>query len=1076
LSSETNKVINENKLSSGFMEKIREPETKSVLILLGIALIVRLLISLMFNTGHPTDINNFRAWCMEVSKRGIHDFFQPPPTGVWCDYPPGYIYILYALGSIYKLFDPSFQSWNTSIFTTLIKLPGIISDVINIYLIYYLTRRYVPFQVAIGTATIYAFHPAIFYESAIWGQMDSVIMLFLLLSVIYLIDHKYSLSIIATALGCMIKPQGILLIPFLAFVMLYNKAFKQILIGILASLAFIILMTLPVTDSFSGVFTWLWEHYIAQANLYPYSSIQTFNLWSLTGVWKNDSREILGITHKIWGIIFFGAFYISCLFYYVFKSKEKLPKTEKEKEDLETELKIKEFKLEKQNELNNIDAELEEIKKTYTDERELKMREVQLEKLKKYKSRDLEEADVKFNKLNEDRITSIETKSEALSIIHAASLILLGFFLFPTRMHERYLFVGLSFLAISTALNFNLKNLYYMISATFLINLFFEFPGTKTDLGVPQFIINWNNLLSAGHMYTENFGFFWFTPIALLNIYIVFAIILKLWLKPLLSIDFIELLTNTDKEKSSSKEVRTGFSVPKIQKIDKNDWLIILGISVTSFLVRIFYLNLPEEMIFDEVYHARAAGEYLRSINPFEWVHPPLSKLIISSGVWLFGLNSFGWRIMPVIFGTFFVPVMYIFGKTLFSKRGYGILAAVLVSIDGVYFVQSRTAMTNIFATFFQVTAVLFFWLYFQHDYYQEKKSKVYTYLTFSGLFISLALASRWTSMGALAFILGALLWYKFFFNFTLKDLLTGNFNPIIERITLKEIPFWLLIAVNFMVLPAIVYLLAYIPYMSLHHNIHDVIEMQKGIYSYHKNLRDPHPYYSEWYTWPFLIRPTWYYFRDFKNGTMAGIVALGNPAIWWSSLFATAYVLYKAIKEKSLGLLYIGLGFVILYLPWAVSPRIKNFSHYFFEAIPYACLSITYIVGSFWEKGDIKKEYSKEDKNFNILAITAISILLLGLLIIGGLALWVLQLKHPFPIAFLEPYSQKMFNSATYMLISLIGIVFYTLYENFKFRTLSIIYVCLTFGLFLFFYPLYSGYPMYWWYYSLHIWLPSWI
>ncbi len=1076
MSSETNNVVSETKSPSGFLEKIKEPETKSLLILLGIALIIRLLISLMFNTGHPTDINNFRAWCMEVAKRGIHDFFQPPPTGVWCDYPPGYIYILYVLGSFYKLFDPTIASWNTSVFTTLVKLPGIVADIFNVYLIYHLTRKCVPFQVAIGAATIYAFHPAIFYESAIWGQMDSVVMMFLLLSVMYLIEHKYALTIFVTALGCLMKPQGILLIPFLAFVMLYNKAFKQILVGLVGSLAFIVLLTLPITDSLSEVFPWLWEHYMAQANLYPYSSIQTFNLWSLTGVWKNDSREILGITHKVWGIVFFSVFYLSCLVYYVVKSKENVPKSEKEKEQIESELKIKQFKLEKQNELNSISLELEGIKKSGSTDRELKMKEVQLEKLMKYKTKDIEEADLKFNKLNDERNVSIETKSEALSIIHASTLILLGFFLFPTRMHERYLFVGLSFLAISTALNFNLKNLYYILSATFLINLFFEFPGTKTDLGVPQFITSWNNLLSSGRMYTENFGFFWFTPIALLNIYIIFTIIFKLWKQPLLNLNFMELLNHDNKEKINGEKVKTGFSVPFIQKIDKTDWLIILGMSIASFLLRIFYIKFPEEMIFDEVYHARAAGEYLRHINPFEWVHPPLSKLILSAGVWLFGLNSFGWRIMPVIFGTFFVPVMYIFGKTLFGKRGYAILAAVLVSIDGVYFVQSRTAMTNIFATFFQLASVLFFWLYFQYDYYREKKSKVYTLLTLSGFFMSLALASRWTSMGALAFILGALFWYKFLFNFTLKDLLTANFNPILERIKLKEIPFWFLVGINFMVLPAIVYLLAYIPYMNLNHNIHDVVEMQKGIFSYHKNLRDPHPYYSEWYTWPFLTRPTWYYFRDFKNGAMAGIVALGNPAIWWASLFASAYVLYKAVKEKSLGLLYVGLGFVILYLPWAVSPRIKNFSHYLFEAIPYACLAITYIVGSFWEKGNIKKELSKEDRNFNILAITAMAILLTCLLVIGVLALWVLQLRHPFPIGFLEPYSQKMFNSATYMLISLIGIVFYTLYENSKFRALSVIYVCIAVGMFVFFYPLYSGYPMYWWYYSLHIWLPSWI
>ena len=208
----------------------------------------------------------------------------------------------------------------------------------------------------------------------------------------------------------------------------------------------------------------------------------------------------------------------------------------------------------------------------------------------------------------------------------------------------------------------------------------------------------------------------------------------------------------------------------------------------------------------------------------------------------------------------------------------------------------------------------------------------------------------------------------------------------------------------------------------------------------------------------------------------MAGIIALGNPAIWWASLFASAYVLYEAIKEKKSNLLFVGLAFVILYLPWAVSPRIKNYSHYYFEAIPYACLAIAYIVGKFWQKGNLIKELSEEEKSFNRFSLFSAVFLFLYLLFVGFLALWTLQLKNPFPLSFLEPYSRQLFNSASFAIISLAGVITYSLYENSKYRTLSVIYVSLALLLFLFFYPLYSGYPMYWWYYNLHIWFPTWI
>ncbi len=190
-----NQDLNKTDIKKSFFEKLKEPDTKSILIIIGIALVVRLLFSLMFSTGHPTDINNFRVWTLEVTKRGLHDFFLPPPQGVWCDYPPGYIYVLWILGNIYSLFDPSIQYWYASPFTTFVKFPGIICDVINVYLIYIFSKRYVPKFVATSAATIYAFQPAMFFESAIWGQMDSVIMTCLLLSIIYLIDKKYVSSI-----------------------------------------------------------------------------------------------------------------------------------------------------------------------------------------------------------------------------------------------------------------------------------------------------------------------------------------------------------------------------------------------------------------------------------------------------------------------------------------------------------------------------------------------------------------------------------------------------------------------------------------------------------------------------------------------------------------------------------------------------------------------------------------------------------------------------------------------------------------------------------------------------------------
>jgi dolichyl-phosphate-mannose--protein O-mannosyl transferase len=42
----------------------------------------------------------------------------------------------------------------------------------------------------------------------------------------------------------------------------------------------------------------------------------------------------------------------------------------------------------------------------------------------------------------------------------------------------------------------------------------------------------------------------------------------------------------------------------------------------------------------------------------------------------------------------------------------------------------------------------------------------------------------------------------------------------------------------------------------------------------------------------------------------------------------------------------------LLLYLPWGLSPRTLNFSHYLFEAIPYACLSLGVWLDQRWGQG----------------------------------------------------------------------------------------------------------------------------
>ena len=74
------------------------------------------------------------------------------------------------------------------------------------------------------------------------------------------------------------------------------------------------------------------------------------------------------------------------------------------------------------------------------------------------------------------------------------------------------------------------------------------------------------------------------------------------------------------------------------------------------------------ERIFDEIYYARSAQEYIHHLPQFEWTHPPLSKLILTLGALVYRVDPIGARLASALFGTLTVPLLYAFAKRLFSS------------------------------------------------------------------------------------------------------------------------------------------------------------------------------------------------------------------------------------------------------------------------------------------------------------------------------------------------------------------------------------------------------------------------
>jgi len=358
-------------------------------------------------------------------------------------------------------------------------------------------------------------------------------------------------------------------------------------------------------------------------------------------------------------------------------------------------------------------------------------------------------------------------------------------------------------------------------------------------------------------------------------------------------------------------------------------------LTLAAAACRLPRLSVPGDEVFDEVYHAKSALQYLEGQPPVDWVHPPTSKLLIAVGIWALGYDSLGWRLMPALAGILLAPVFFFLARRVLATERAAVLASVLLLCDGVYLVQSRIAMTNIFAVLFQVATALFL--------VRSATSEPLATgdMLAAGAALGLALSTRWTSLFAAAFLGSAFL--------------VARRGRILRE---REV---VLVIVSLLCLPAGLYALSYVPYMhikfplagwtDLWRVLKDLLMEQTRVYRYHADLRAEHPYFSVWYTWPWLYRPTLYYFHiDEGTEAVRGILALGNPALWWLSIPATLWALATGIRDHDARRIFTGAGFLGLYLPWGLSPRTLNFSHYLFEAIPYACLSLGALLDACWD------------------------------------------------------------------------------------------------------------------------------
>jgi Gpi18-like mannosyltransferase len=303
----------------------------SLLILILLAgLVLRIFLS-SFWTYEP-DFSTWTYWGNGIREVGFSGFYDK----YWCDYMPGYLYVLWFL----QLIHSKFQQVPVEI---LFKLPANLADFGISVLIFYALEKITTSRNALLSSTVYFFNPASLSNSVFWGQVDSVHALPILFSIILVLQGRFIVSGILASLAFMIKPQSFVIFPILGVVsakpffnkqsFLKVKALIPTIKIIVAMILTIFVLTIPfVADkihSFSDVFRepvlLVRQRFDFTYSQYKYTSLNAFNFWGMVAMWKSDAAAFINVTYQTWGTIIFAFIYaliFGLLFSFVVSRKD----------------------------------------------------------------------------------------------------------------------------------------------------------------------------------------------------------------------------------------------------------------------------------------------------------------------------------------------------------------------------------------------------------------------------------------------------------------------------------------------------------------------------------------------------------------------------------------------------------------------------------------------------------------------------------------------------------------------------------------------------------------------------------
>ena len=442
-------------------------------------------------------------------------------------------------------------------------------------------------------------------------------------------------------------------------------------------------------------------------------------------------------------------------------------------------------------------------------------------------------------------------------------------------------------------------------------------------------------------------------------------------------------------------------------------WVVTLAITALAFVVRLVNLGYPKNLVFDETYYAKdgwtiwkygyekqwpdkindqvVAGKTDVYLNQPEFVvHPPLGKWLIGLGEQLFGMNSFGWRFMPLVFGTLLVLITIRMARRLSRSTLVGAIAGILLTFDGLSFVMSRIALLDIFQAFFLVAAVTA--VIVDRDYYRSwlaDQLELRAIPDFGGRFgpvlwwrpwrvvagvlFGLAMGCKWNSI----FVLAAMGVLGVFWDVGARRLAGSDWRAWWAALIDGGLAF-----IKLVVLGALVYVLTWWGWLTTSggwdrdwatKNPNEPLAVHLGsmwgsfvryhldIYNFHTGdyiKNQTHPYDAHPIGWLVMARPI---ALDSVNKILPGVdgctavapeyctrvmIAMGTPVLWWMAVVAlvVAVIWWIGGRDWRFGVPVVAA--MATYLPWFASADRPVFFFYAITLVPFTVIALAMVLG----------------------------------------------------------------------------------------------------------------------------------